>query len=400
MRHRHGLGLFELMIAIALSSFVIAGIATYLSQQQRLIDDMSLKLALRSIAARLEQTLSNPAAIAASSAYSSAAGNRALKDCISKPSKEETIVRPCTATDPERQQYFELYLPLPRGSKFSRKLVEDKLVAGTDLSPALYPLRSTHARCQRKNVADKGCDLHVVATFWASCAPNLEKVMGDQGARAVVAGTELPPDLPSSCTTAQTLNFRYQIRYAPAQGSLRRRIDNFPRDKAFWKDEKRGVMSSTGAITMPIDIIPSEEGKLYSCPPNYSLTSIEGGKAKCECLFPFKLQKGSFGVDICIAQESKCANTERYRGLTPDGKIICKEVRCEPKTVDWSKPGGGCDRGGWVESIRPVLVPDDDGNIPTSSCVATQGCGMTKWGGSCSVKVTCYEEIYCCYEDK
>lgn len=405
--------LVELMIAIGITVTLSLGIATFVSQQQRTVRDMQVNLRTKEIAQRIERALSDPNVIRASSVFSNADGNVALRNCLSLAGDPNALA--CSATDPRAQVGFELILPFRDSSSVAPQLLEKHTIAGSPSQPALYNILD--GRLCSRAAPERGCDVKVRAYFWATCGPQ-DTFLGTPGETR----SGRPEFTPTLCSTAQTLHLRYQVVYEPAiprSGSQRIHVSNYPPDKVFWV-EKDSVMSTLGAITIPVSIVPRDiTASESSCAPNFSVTGIQDGEPVCECLFPYTFVPSGLGDDkgACFAEEKRCAADERFRGVDADGGVICTQVCCETKTIDWNAGGSlGCKRGGWMESIRPIIeqiVPppnrdlpgyarDDvsDPSIPDSSCRAdlSSPCAINKYGGSCTTDVTCKEEIKCCYE--
>lgn len=454
-RLKRAFTLIEVMVAIGITAVVVTGVSVFINRQQMVVKDMEVRLIIRSLSQSIEQVLSNPQAIATSIKYSTTNGNILLKNCISKSRSPFPLVRQrhdkvinkqgqwnnqkndaatltsvvntgdyCSskATNPEKQVPFELFLPFSSSRTLTPAELEKNVVAGDINNPQIYSIRTSGKPCNRKK-EQAGCDFKVYTFFWASCPPDLSDFVDDPNSAL--------PSPAATCQTAQTLNFRYQIVFDPTRKSsyslkkyvynvkgvgVIHRLKNVPDNKLFWmnyvsrswsnmkSNYSNLLMSPTGAITMPVSIIPSLGEEVSGvCPLNFTMTGIKDGKPICECLFPYKLLPDTLGIGpgLCMADEQNCNDpNKRYRGIDENGNIICQKVKCEKKQINWKTNTGGCKTGGWIESIRPI--PQKRGTkkkkLPSSSCKVEKGCTIGKWGGSCQSPVSCYEEINCCYE--
>lgn len=389
-----GVTLVEVMIAIALTGIITMGIAAYLSQQGQTVKKIESTLRLNSIALVVQRALRDPSVIRNSADLSSQTGNLALRNCIA-PLTQFVSPTLCTATNPRSQVAFELILPLKGAS--SPSAIEKSTIAGTDVRPALYKIL-TGEQCSRLS-ATEDCNVKVRAFFWATCAP--------EGVDP--ANTQKLKSTPSACSAAQTIHLRYRVSYepkVPKTGILTLNLVSVPDDRVFWEDRGHTVMSTFGAITIPVNTIPIPGKVPLQCPTNSTMVSVKDGVPKCECLFPFKPAPGCVSGETCACIDigRQCLPTERYRGVDLNtGEIQCCPVFCQEGVLaDSSQGSAGCGPGGWIETITPVLpalrFPQLKSLPRSSSCMAANECFMGKWGGTCSTDVICKDRYKCCYE--
>lgn len=402
-----GITLVELMIGLGIAGMISVGVATYLSQQQRTVKQLKSNLRMTTIARQVQRAISDPKVISFSAGQAGqqgvGPGNIALLNCIKSVSQSLADKTSCTSTDPQKQISFDLILPIKGGAPAYTLAERDQnTIAGHDVGvspgPALYKmLDGTH--CTRSSVTAtggnaaplKGCNIQVRAFFWATC-PGAVPFSGD-----VLQTTPQAPDFAApSCPTAQTLHLHYQVSYTGVgEGSYKLLTSNIPDDKVFYEPGTKKP-STAGAITISVSSLPPPTSTPLFCPTNSTMTGVVNGQPVCKCMYPYKAVAGCTGLlgpCACTDVQKTCSPEQRYRGIDTSGNTICCDVKCEWRDVNPAMPGSGCRQGGWVEEIQPVPAAG-----LTSSCVAVSECKIGKWGGTCTVPVTCTEKHKCCYD--
>lgn len=413
-----GLSLVELVIASGVTAGLALGVGAYLSQQQRNVRTLEANIIMTSIAKNVEKALSNPTTIQMSATFGTAVGNRHLLNCIRKGTGCSNI-----ATNPAQQVGFDLVIPLKGGIQLNAANIEANVIAGEANRPAMYKLlNGSMCRRQDRN-RDPNCNIEVTAQFWATCAPlqNLGNTLQIPGLGSIGSGSISPSLPPNQCAVAQTINLRYRVRFIRGLITSGRidhfsNINNIPLDK-IWNDQR---YVAYGAITVPVNTIPSTPPFPIACPANATMTSVNQGVPTCECIYPFKRDPNCAPGQpcACVDVDKHCAPDERYRGTEPNGDIRCCKVSCYPvpnvnssgtSTTTWTWNGfrwirtttpvaSGCSAGGWIESVTPRIPFAGRDQGLTGSCMAASTCKIGKWGGSCTTPVTCTEDFWCCSE--
>jgi type II secretory pathway pseudopilin PulG len=396
-----GITLVELMISLGILSVLTLGIGTFITNQQKVAESLKYAVQMRSIAHRIEQSISKPETLRSSATWSNYTGNLKLKGCISSRTKGTALledVSRCTTTNPKEQQDFELITPLGNVTEsIKKKVLHEKTLAGSSKNPARYRLRDG-TKCSDKNTTATGdCQLEARSYFWATCPPKSSFLDLEKTTNSTIGFT------PTNCPTAQTIHVRYQLihNFHGSKNSktgkildIDRQIPSIPSDEIFWEDSSKKNMSSFSAISIAVSTIPRENDVFnYSCPPNYTITGIVDGAPTCECLYPYH-EVGEI-KKICIAHEEKCGPSERYRGTDVNGKIVCQPVSC----TDNIPLENGCGEGGWIEGISPLLQETKFDPAWRNACWSTL-CNIAKDGGACDreSRVECFMRIRCCYE--
>ena len=379
----------EVMVAVGIVGFVIAGATTYFLNSKRYVKEMKAAQTMRSIARTLNRIAQNPQAIA----FSSSIGvNNKLEACVwtdpkfkndSIPSR--TPVR-CDSTDPQRQVPMSLYIAPKDRSKFNARRLR---VAGTDKDPVWYSIDGKRA-CNPKK---PDCIFAAKSYFWATCPSDSSDVRNLDRAKASLLFSK-------SCYRAQSVSVRFQLTHVHNKRRLKtkfrplkRQLASIPKNSVFWRGGKAGGKHTTAnASSTNVASLGLYADYIEACPVNYTLLKVVDSKPICRCLAPYKEVMNG----VCALIDHTCPEGERYLGLNLRGQPLCKKVTCQDQVISLSDATSfdfDCFPHGWVNKIEPLGSAK---NCECEEIAAGPNIELGTWDYSC--RLNCAFRVTCCRE--
>lgn len=376
----------EIMVSLAITGFIIAAASTYFLRSKKNISDISTSKQMKLVADRIEKFTQNTEAISFSSAMGQ---NKDLLACVfpDNNKKSSQVMSVCSSTDPEKQISFQLYMPPKDKTSYDAKKLR---IAGTDKDPVYYDINGIKD-CK---IDDPKCVFIAKAYFWAICPSDTRDIHN-------ASSSKMTSIFAKNCHRAQSIHIRFQLSHIlkqkkskNAQSGESQEMPAIPKDAVFWKNgKKNGTHTTAGASAMNVANLGLFADFVESCPINYTLIQVIDSKPVCECLAPYK----EISPGVCLLENHKCADDERYTGTSLSGEPICKKVTCETViyTQDQKKAFNfNCSPNGWINKIEPM-----EASGKTCRCEKVSDGPNTElgtWEYTC--QLVCSFKIRCCRE--
>ena len=344
-----GFSLVEIMISIAILTFIIAAVTNLIGNTQDSINDTLITEVRDAIAREIESNLSSMSRIQDAANNETAPGNAKLIACLKVGDAGGTPN--CVTTNPRAQESF--LLSVKRGAA-------RRLLSGSESSPVYYSKKGVLCR-----TGDSSCRFwQAVTYFYASC-------YGNTGASD------------TACDQAGALYFRYQVKPLSNLRNMRTAIAARPPDPDF----------KTNPTQFAISHRMRGLQNLQACPANSKVTGYTpNGRIVCDCVDgSAPTSYTAEGLPVCPGPSGlMCPDGQVLVGLKQGTKLPeCKKPRIECTSV--TPPSGGqavdCPTGAWLTSFTMgdcVPAAQEDKSKAKSGRVIS--CGTSR--GTC-----CHYEI-------
>ena len=318
-KNQLGFSLTEVMVALGVSAIVTLGFTLFsdnLNQSTKLLNN---RLTQEGTGSRISQVLGQPSSIASSissTVIATYTENAKLRDCI------VPGATPCDVNSPANQAPFTL------------------VVGSMPISGGTNPVRYNF-KGQRNcdSSATKNCQMAARTTFWATC--------GDPAA--------------TSCTGAQTIHFRYQVKQdyqftsgADLKNPNRDTIPPNPPEPAFTNNKGDFSFALLAEEIRAVAISSTEQ---CSDPVAFMTGRTPDNKILCQCPAGYTqvVNAAAAGGVTCTGNASQCPAGQLpvgYDMATRTFKCAQRDVTCEATRRDCNSGGCACPAGAFIRDFQ------------------------------------------------